>query len=337
MMSGAITEEGRPNGRYFVGFALATAVIFGGIFLFDRAPAGWKHGPVAAVAAIILVIGALGYLGWYATREIVISVASDGLTVNTRRGDVFSFGDATLGLWAYGSTTKTMGTALHLRSGPHHFVLGGRDHRIAAGARLDEPPAGYVDAWLWASDFDELLTMVSRRSRLDAHRPASGELTRCLLFPNLELEQQMSVWAYGAKHRLWRSASQTCLAIDVSADAIRVINPNSNAPIATAERAQVTATPETYICRRFGLGLPYKNPSPSPVLVVHLPGRQPLTIGCHERRLPDFAPRFSWRGKVPDRVNAPAAYSVAAGDWLMLVEEFGLAPYLEDKVNRASG
>jgi hypothetical protein len=191
---------------------------------------------------------------------------------------------------------------------------------------------------VWASDFDELLTMVSRRSGLDAHRRAPDELTRCLLFPNLELMDQTSVWAFGAKRRIYRSAFQPRLAMDVGAGAIRVIDPSSDALIATASHAQVTARPETYICRRFAYGPSYKNPPPSPVLVVCLPGSQPPTIGCQERNLAaGFLPRFSWRGNVPSRVNAPADYSVSSGDWLMLVEEFGLAPYLKDGTNRARG
>src|SRR5271166_7112057 len=71
----------------------------------------------------------------------------------------------------------------------------------------------------------------------------------------------------------------------------------------------------------------FSGSSASPVLVVRLPGSQPLTIGCQERNLADgFLTRFSWRGKVPIRVNAPADYSVSSADWLMLVGEFGLAP-----------
>ena len=338
VMSKMIAENGRPKGIYFVWFGSLMAVVFGGVYFLEHAPAGWTHGSSATVVVIALVVGVLVYVGWYNTREILICVSSEGLTVNLRRGDVFSFSDAKLGLWAYGGKTKTMGTALHLRSGPHRFVLGGRDHRTGVGTRLDEPPAGYVDAWLWAADFDELLTMVSRPSGLDVHRPAPGEPTRVLLFPNTELRQQMSVWAYGAQRRLEVSARQPRLAIDVGKDAIRVIDPNSNALIATAPPAQVTATPETYRCRRFGFGLPYKNPPPSPVLVVRLPDSQPMTIGCHETSLAlAFAPRFSWRGKVPDRVNEPADYSVSAGDWLMLVEKFGLAPYVEDWTHRARG
>src|SRR5262249_20568689 len=141
-----------------------------------------------------------------------------------RHGGVFSFSDATLGLWAYGNRTRTMGSALHLRSGTRHFVVGGRDHRFGAGTRLDEQPPGYVDQWLLHSDVDELLAVVSRRSSLHAHQHEPGELTRCLLYPNMELAQQMSTWSVVGKQRLFRSASQPLVALDVGEGAIRVID-----------------------------------------------------------------------------------------------------------------
>jgi hypothetical protein len=83
---------------------------------------------------------------------------------------------------------STMGTALHLQSGEHRFILGGRDRRVASGTRLDAPDAGYglpvdIDAWVSAADFDEIVTMVSRRSGLDVRPPAPGQPARCLLFP----------------------------------------------------------------------------------------------------------------------------------------------------------
>jgi hypothetical protein len=86
--------------------------------------------------------------GWFSfNKKIVIRVARDGLTVDRRPGDVFYFSDVKLGLWnsaAYGGTTT--GTALHLRCGPHHLVIGGRDHCLAAGAQLDEAPVEYPNA-----------------------------------------------------------------------------------------------------------------------------------------------------------------------------------------------
>jgi hypothetical protein len=89
---------------------------------------------------------------------------------------------------------------------------------------------------------------------------------------------------------------------------------NGKGAIASASLAQVTATPETYKCHQFRFGPSYKNPSPSPVVVVRLPGSQALTIGC---RAPlgdtlGFVPWFSWGGQVHERVNQPADYSVSA-------------------------
>lgn len=333
IMSKAINEEARPNWIYCVGTVVALVLIYGGIYFFEHLPPGWERGPVATVAGVVLVVAALACIGWYATREIVVGITSEGFTVDSRRGEVFPFVEATLGLWAYGGRTKVMGTALHLRSGPHHFVLGGRDHRVAEGTRLDEPPQGYVDAWLWASDFDQLLAMVSRRSGLQAP-PAPGAFTRCLLFPNTELAQQMSVWAIFGKQRLMRSASQPLVALDVGENAVRVIDASNDAVIATAPLAQVTATPETYKCRRWANGPAYKQPKPSPVLVVCVPGVEPMPIGCREFRAAlDFSSRFTWRGAVPERVNRPADYSVAAGDWLLLVDKLGLTPQLVDRTH----
>jgi len=90
----------------------------------------------------------------------------------------------------------------------------------------------------------------------------------------------------------------------------------------------VATSPETYIRR----GNKDVGP-PSPVLVVAVPGFEPLTIGCHERAegMGMGQIRFSWRGKVPERTNNPAAYMVSSMDWLTLVEKCGFAAYLEDR------
>ncbi len=331
-LSKVIDENGRPTPMYLVWFGSLLAAVLGGIYVWTHAPAGWTHGSAATVVVIVLVMGVLAYAGWHNTREILICVTGEGLTVNLRRGDVFSFSDAKLGLWAYGSKTKTMGAALHLRSGPHHFVLGGRDHRIGTGTRLDEPPAGYVDAWMWAGDFDELLTIVSRRSALDVHRPAPGEPTRCLLFPNVELTNHLG-WRFFKSRRLVNSARQPRLAIDVGEDGIRVIDPNSTALVATAAPAQVSATRAKHNCWRKGCHESF-------VLVLRVPGLQPLTVRCLDPA--SFGrtyntPRFSWRGEAQEKVKTPADYSVSGMDWLTLVEKFGFAPYLQDRANRGSG
>jgi hypothetical protein len=150
-------------------------------------------------ATALLFAGVYARYWWSRRKKIIVSVTSDGLTVNTRPGEAYSFSDAKLGTWGV-TGGATMGTALHLHCGQHRFILGGRDRRVASGTRLDAPDAGYgqsvdVDAWLSASEFDEILTLVGRRSGLDVRPPARGQPTRCLLFPNSLLVQEMGSFA----------------------------------------------------------------------------------------------------------------------------------------------
>jgi hypothetical protein len=286
---------------------------------------------------LIVVIGGFGaYYGWYNRRKFRVTVNHDGLTISRRPGKVFTLTDARLGLW--GSGAMAMGTALHLQCGPHRFVLGGRDHRVSSRTRLDEPMAGYVDAWMWAAQFDELLGVVGPRSGLDVRPPALGEPTRCLLFPNPLLIQSMGSFQFGKRQRLLLSATQPQLAIDLTGDAIRVIDPSSNAQIASAWLSQVTATPAMYR-PSYGHWYPsaenvindyaYKRISTAPTLVVNVPGIQPLTIACRDSAdAVGLKRRFSWRGDVPLH-SEPAAYAVTGADWLTLVEKTGLAAYLD--------
>jgi hypothetical protein len=102
--------------------------------------------------------------------------------------------------------------------------------------------------------------------------------------------------------------------------------------------AQVTATPaenRTYVFRA--------GTWTTPVLVVRVPGLQPLSIGCPEPRtrlasvsysaagVNRNVSRSSRRGEVYQE-NQPE-YVVSGADWLTLVEKFGLAPQLEDTAN----
>jgi hypothetical protein len=270
---------------------------------------------------------ALGFFARYAyarltRRNIFIDVTSDGLTFDARPGEVFSFSDATLGPWRMASYRAwQVGTALHLRCGSDRFVLGGREHPIDTRIRHDAPPADSVDAWLWASDFDEVLTMVARRSGLDVHRPAADEPARCLLYPNLQ-SGQTGFWAQFKLQRIMNALKrgQALLAIDLAADAIRVIDPNNDELLASASPAQVTATPEAIVLHQGPNGY-----GGGPVLVVRLPGWQPLTITSSYLG----ENRFSWRGNVA-QASKPADYDVNAVDWLTLVDKCGLTPYLED-------
>jgi hypothetical protein len=290
----------------------------GGVFVAIALPAGLFG---------IGVVVALGYFARVAyarltRRTILIDVASEGLTVDTRPGEVFSFTDATLGPWRLDAYRAwQVGTALHLRCGSDRFVLGGREHRLGTRTQRDAPSADSVDAWLWAADFDEVLTMIGQGGPLDLRQPAAGESTRCLLYPNLQLAQT-GFWAQFKAQRIWNALKrgQALLAIDLAADAIRVIDPNSNQLLTSAPPTQVTASPEAIVLRQgpkvYGGG---------PILVVRLPGWQPLTItssylGEH---------RFSWRGSVA-LASKPADYDVNAADWLTLVEKCGLTTYLED-------
>jgi hypothetical protein len=275
---------------------------------------------VLGAALVFVLVGLVAYFWWYGRRKILICVTSDGLTVNRRPGDVFSLVDAQLGVWG-------MGTALHLRCGPRRFVLGGRDHRIANGTPLEAPPVDKIDAWLRASDFDELLTTVGHRSRSDVRQPAAGEptppgeATRCVLLNNPS-----------GRMMLRGEGSRPVLALDVGKDAISVLDLTTNALSASASLAQVTATPAKYEAPSSESSTSY----PTAVMVVDVPDLQPLTIGSttvaghSSLGLPPR--RFSWRGKV--RKAKRPAYLVMDADWLTLVEAFGLAPYLEDHANQ---
>jgi hypothetical protein len=276
---------------------------------------------------VVFFLGFGAFRAWYGMREIRICVTSDGLTVGRRPREVFSLLDAKLGPWAVRGGMP-VGTALHLQSGPRQLVIGGRDYRLGTATPLEAPAVDTVDAWISASEFEQLLTMVSRRSGLKLRQPVPGEPTRCLLFPNDQILRHMAPWAYRDRARYDPSARQPQLALDVSRDAIRVIDPTTDRQIASASPAHVTTTPETYILRRNK-----QVGSPSPVLVVAVPGVKPLTIGCHERAegMGMGQVRFSWRGKVPERTNDPAAYMVSGMDWLTLVEKCGFAAYLDDR------
>lgn len=140
---------------------------------------------------------------------------------------------------------------------------------------------GEVDAFL-----DRVKTELSGRA------PGQGpeEPVRCLLYRYASSDQQTPA-----------------LAIDVGKDALRVIDLNGNALIASVSLAEVTAQPAQY--------------SGTPVLVVDGPGLPTLTMIPHP-------PPGQWR-KTP-KSKKPAYYAVEA-DWLVLAEKFGLASDLVEE------
>ena len=324
---------------------LAFSVVLGGLYVGAQSlGAEWMQyfdgRAFQYILVALLFAGVYGWYWWSRRRKIIVSVTSDGLTVNTRPGDAFSFSDAKLGTWGV-TGGATMGTALHLQCGQHRFILGGRDRRVAAGTRLEAPDACYglpvdIDAWVSAADFEEILTMVSRRSGLDVRPPAPGQPTRCLLFPNSLLIQEMGAFAVRKKREFLESAGQPRLAIDVGVDGIRVIDPDSNTVIAAVSTAQVTATPVIYRPMQGHHLLPNLGHaisdaatnywSTSPGMRVSIPGMAPLTIGCRDS-VSGLNFRFSWPDDVPTAA-ARADYEVSGTDWLTLVEIFGLAPHL---------
>jgi hypothetical protein len=320
-MSSQMNAFATGKGRYGVqaaGFALILVMVVGFV---TRRSQGMAIATAGFVALSIFGMAGTAYVWWRSRRKVIIGVTSDGLTVN-QRPDVFSLDEAKLGPWV------NMGLALHLQCGRHRFVLGARDRRIAPATRLDAPPVQAVDAWLWESEFDALLAMSGRRSGLDVRGPALGESTRCLLFPNPYLAEQLGSFAFRKQLRLQRSLSQPSLMLDVDSDAIRVIDSNSDALGASASRAQVTATPATFQPDSVtsGDGSTYNYPGITG-LVVCVPGVQPLTIGCLDMKGSGF--RFSWRGSVPSPNERPA-YVASAADWLTLAQIFGLGAYLKD-------
>ena len=67
---------------------------------------------------------------------------------------------------------------------------------------------------------------------------------------------------------------------------------------------------------------------------VSVPGMPPLTISCRDT-VSGLDHRFAWAGNVPTE-HSRADYEVSGTDWLTLVEKFGLAPYLNDRGNKAA-
>ncbi len=302
---------------------------------------------IQPVGLAVLFGGAGAWYWWSRRRKILISATHDGLTVNTRAGEVYSFNGAKLGTWGQ-TGGMTMGTALHLHCGQRRFVLGGRDHRLAAGTRLDAPDVGYglevdVDAHLPAADFAEILAMVGRRNGVEIRPQAPAEPGRCLLFTNPLLVQEIGPLAYRKRQQFMQSLSRPRLAIDVGADSIRVIDPTTNVIVASVSPAQITATPVVFRPPQWHMFLPTLGTLIGNVMTdywssavgmrVAVPGMPPLTISCRDT-VSGLDKRFSWPDNVPTE-RARADYEASGTDWLTLVERFGLAPYLNDRIESA--
>lgn len=274
---------------------------------------GWviAYGWLALLAVVGLAVGALFLWRW--RRKYSITVTPEGLTIDRRRGDDYSFADAQLGLWA------TTGMALHLRSGRHHFILGGRDCRIGPATPLDAAPVPLVNAWLSQPDFRALLSLSGRWRGAATSEPAPGDPVRCVTFPNPLLIQRMGPFALLKKQRLTQSLYQPQLFIDIDDDTIRLIDADSNQLTASASLSRVTATAATY--RQPGEDVAGEYFSRMPFVNLNVPGAQLLTIGCHD--FDGLKQRFSWGRQAPV-TNDPPAYVVSGADWLLLTEKLNL-------------
>jgi hypothetical protein len=124
--------------------------------------AHWEHWLVLGGYLVVGLLFARSFrMRSFIYPKVTIRVIGDGFEVTRGgRGEVFPLSSARLGPWA--TSGMLMGTALHLRSGRHRFVLGGQNHRVPAGARFDARSLWNVDAWMPAQDFDALLRMVCR-------------------------------------------------------------------------------------------------------------------------------------------------------------------------------
>ncbi|UMB69720.1 hypothetical protein [Mycobacterium paraterrae] len=145
-----------------------------------------------------------------------------------------------------------------------------------------------------------------------------GQPTRCSLV----------AWSTMAAATYSEAKTGNCapsMAIDIAAETISVVNVKTDALVASAPAARVSATPATYQLSRYQY--------PLPGLVIDVAGVRQLSIGCYElqprlaaRRIPY---RFSWQGEVTVTRRQPE-YFVSATDFITLVETFTFAAQLQD-------
>ncbi len=145
---------------------------------------------------------------------------------------------------------------------------------------------------------------------------ASEEPIRCRIIPALSRKRK----------RLF--------AIEVAKDVISVSDPNTNALITSARLAEVTATPAAFTFVEGGGMDSVANTRTQPVLLVHVPGLEPIIIGTpamNEMYRGSLQYRFSWRGNVA-KAKRPVHF-VTESEFRTLAGKFGLAQYLYDRTN----
>ena len=125
------------------------------------------------------------------------------------------------------------------------------------------------------------------------------------------------------------------VAIDMGSEMLRATDRSSNALVASVSLAEVTAKPANHSrTRSDAADVVY------PVLVVDVPGMQPLVIGSLALGYQDFFDgwntRFTWRGNVPalPSESGDPPYALLGEDWLTLADKFGLSRRLIDNARR---
>jgi hypothetical protein len=146
-------------------FALIAVLGFVAVRFPSAMETGWAV-PVIAVLILGLPIAFIPRMNRARRKPVVVCVTADGVTVDRRPNDVFSFGDAQLGKWTHWSGPAT--AALHLRRGFRRLVIGRNDlttRRFAPGLLPEAPPVAWAqpDLVMDPSDFDELVALVARR------------------------------------------------------------------------------------------------------------------------------------------------------------------------------
>jgi hypothetical protein len=125
------------------------------------------------------------------------------------------------------------------------------------------------------------------------------------------------------------------LTLDVSNDAVWVRDAEATALVASASLAQVTATPAQ--CKHKEYESESTTTWKQPVLVLGVPGLEPLIIGTDETKHSKWGGRgnyqYIWGGKVGKSDKPP--YSVEEQEWRELAEKFGLGALVVDRL--ASG
>lgn len=124
------------------------------------------YGPLFSIAVLsgIAVLWFLALRRLF-TKQVVLKITTDGLTMDNRPGEHYSLRDAELAQWrsAWGRGGYRAGRALCLMSGPHRFVLADGASRPTREVPVmgSQVKARHLDAWMSTSAYDELLAIAA--------------------------------------------------------------------------------------------------------------------------------------------------------------------------------